>query len=174
LEYVILYERADDNNISAKIIVNILKLLKEDKDEIRKFGMLLDETRFKQISMEDKITILKNKKFEDTPFNTELFFEKYINTRDKLQMFFVSRLKYKDITRDSCDIDVQRDLPDSDNDDEFREQLANRLTMIEFFKYIFIRTYEDFGLIHFSEEDKKIIPISYGKVINNLESKGQN
>ena len=174
LEYVILYERADDNNISAKIIVNILKLLKEDKDEIRKFGMLLDETRFKQISMEDKITILKNKKFEDTPFNTELFFEKYINTRDKLQMFFVSRLKYKDITRDSCDIDVQRDLPDSDNDDEFREQLANRLTMIEFFKYIFIRTYEDFGLIHFSEEDKKIIPISYGKVINNLEAKGQN
>ena len=174
LEYVILYERADDNNISAKIIVNILKLLKEDKDEIRKFGMLLDETRFKQISMEDKITILKNKKFEDTPFNTELFFEKYINTRDKLQMFFVSRLKYKDITRDNCDIDVQRDLPDSDNDDEFREQLANRLTMIEFFKYIFIRTYEDFGLIHFSEEDKKIIPISYGKVINNLEAKGQN
>jgi len=173
LEYIILYEKIDENNISTKIIVNVLKLLKEDKEEIKNLGMLLDETRFKQISMEDKITILKNKKFEDTPFNTELFFEKYINTRDKLQMFFVSRLKYKDITRDNCDIDVQRDLPDSDNDDEFREQLANRLTMIEFFKYIFIRTYEDFGLIHFSEEDKKIIPISYGKIINNLESKGQ-
>jgi len=121
--------------------------------------------------MEDKINILKNKAFEDTPFNTELFFEKYVYTRNRLQRFFKGRLEKANITENSCDDYIKADLPNSDNDDEFRDQLANRLTMIEFFKYIFIRTYEDFGLIHFSEEDKKIIPVSYGKVISNLENK---
>jgi hypothetical protein len=125
------------------------------------------------MSLEDKIHILQHKVFEDTPFNTDLFFEKYVNTRNKLQKFFVERLEINKINKENCDDYIKSDLPNSDNDHEFRVQLANRLTMIEFFKYIFIRTYEDFGLIHFSEEDKKVIPVSYGKVMENLKNKKQ-
>jgi len=168
---IFLYEKNWIDNLSVKIVVDVEKLLNWDRTELENLQILLDETEYKQITKEDKINILKAKKFEDSPFNTELFFEKYRNTRNKLQRFLKKRLEVNNILQEDCDEYIKSDLPPSDNDDEFREQLANRLTMIEFFKYIFIRTYEDFGLIHFSEQEKAIIPVSYGKVIENLKSK---
>lgn len=168
LEYIILYWKKWDNDIYVVATIDVKKLFNNNWEELERFEKLLDKTKFEELNNQEKIEILENKVLdtEDTIFNIEIFVKKFKNTQNWLYNFFLERLEQIGID----------DIPDDIKDEleEFKSkpkdlyiQLANRLTLIEFFKYIFIRTYEDFQLIH--KVDDKVIPVTFWEAIKNIK-----
>jgi hypothetical protein len=96
-----------------------------------------------------------------------LFIKKFKNTREWLYGFFLERLQ--EIWIEDIPEDIKDELEEfKDNENDFFIQLANRLTLIEFFKYIFIRTYEDFQLIH-KIDNNRVIPVTFWEAIKNIQ-----
>jgi hypothetical protein len=139
--------------------IDVKKIFNNDNSEVERFETFINKTKFEKLNNLEKIEKLANKVLdEDSIFNIEIFVKKFKNTQSGLYNFFLERLEQIGID----------DIPDEIKDEleEFKSkpkdlyiQLANRLTLIEFFKYIFIRTYEDFQLIH--KVDDKVIPVTF-------------
>jgi type I restriction-modification system DNA methylase subunit len=167
LEYIILYWRDSNQKIQVLAAIDVKKLFNNDIKELTRFEKFLDLTKFEELNNEEKIEKLANKVLdEDSIFNIEIFVKKFKNTQNWLYNFFLERLEQIGID----------DIPDEIKDEleefiykpkDFYIQLANRLTLIEFFKYIFIRTYEDFQLIH--KIDDKVIPVTFWEAIKNIK-----
>ena len=167
LEYIILYWKDSQQKIQVLAAIDIKKLFNNDIEEFNRFKKLLELTKFEELNNLEKIEKLENKVLdEDSIFNIEIFVKKFKNTQNWLYNFFLERLEQIGID----------DIPDNIKDElvEFMDkpkdlyiQLANRLTLIEFFKYIFIRTYEDFQLIHKVWDD--VIPVTFWEAIKNIK-----
>ncbi len=168
LEYIILYTNVWENNFKVLADIDVKKLFNEDLNEIERFEKLLEMTKFEELNNEEKIKKLIDKKLEkESIFNIDLFVKKFRNTRDWLYNFFLERLQ--EIGFSEIPDNIQDELEEFKNSEkDFFIQLANRLTLIEFFKYIFIRTYEDFQLIHKIDDDN-IIPVTFWESVKNIK-----
>lgn len=168
LEYIILYSRKWEKDIQVQASIDVKKLFQDDIEEIKRLEQLLDYTRFVLLNNEEKIEKLISKKLEkESIFNIDLFIKKFKNTQDWLYGFFFERLKQIGIKE--IPDEIRDELSEfQKNENDFIIQLANRLTLIEFFKYIFIRTYEDFQLIHKINDDT-IIPVTFGESVKKID-----
>ncbi len=140
--------------------IDVKKLFQEDVVEIERFKKLLELTKFEELNNLEKIRKLVDKRLEkESIFNIDLFVKKFKHTQNGLYSFFLQRLEQIGIN--AIPEEIQEELLEfRDNEKSFFIQLANRLTLIEFFKYIFIRTYEDFQLIHKIDE-QTTIPVTF-------------
>lgn len=168
LEYIILYWRKWENDIQVLATIDVKKLFNNDVVENERFEKLLNLSKFEELNNEEKIQKLATKKLDkESIFNIDLFVKKFKNTQNWLYWFFLERLQ--EIGIDDIPDEIKDELEEfKDNEKDFFIQLANRLTLIEFFKYIFIRTYEDFQLIHKIDDDT-IIPVTFWEAINNIK-----
>lgn len=167
LEYIILYTKSWENDIKVLADIDVKKILSNDLSELKRFEELLKRTKYEELNSEDKIQKLITKEIDkDSKFSIDLFIEKFKNTQNWLYNFYLERLEtiwFKNIP-DEISWELE-EFKDSQKD--FFIQLANRLTLIEFFKYIFIRTYEDFWLIH-KIDDNTTVPVTFWESISKI------
>ncbi len=169
LEYIILYWKDNNQKIQVLAPIDVKKLFNNDVEELKRFEKLLAKTKFEELNNEEKIKILENKVLlndETNIFNIEIFVKKFKNTQSWLYNFFLERLE--EIWIDDIPDEIKDELEEfKEKPKDFYIQLANRLTLIEFFKYIFIRTYEDFQLIHKIWDE--IIPVTFWEAVKNIK-----
>lgn len=168
LEYIILYSKDQNQKIQVLAWIDVKKLFENDLEEISRFEKLLSKTKFEKLNYEEKIQKLAEKKLEkESIFNIDIFIKKFKHTQNWLYNFFLERLE--EIGIENIPEEIKDELEEfKENEKDFYIQLANRLTLIEFFKYIFIRTYEDFQLIHKIDDDK-IIPVTFWESVANIK-----